>query len=245
VTTLFVSHDLGAVRRFCDKTLLLSHGRQVAFGETGEIIDRYVYGGEGRVEEQEAGSEGSGPEGSGPERSGPERSVSDAVEAGGGRKAAQPQAETEASTEDEGPTGPRRWGDGRVVITGVELLDKFGAPGERFSSFDPMTVRIRYLSKEKIADPIFGIALYDEEDRHLYGTNTQLKDHPIEEIEGAGYVDLEVARIPMLSGKFLLTVAAHTREGKPYDWLDKQYSFEVVPAGRDAGIIEVPCRWVR
>lgn len=47
VTTLFVSHDLGAVRRFCDKTLLLSHGRQVAFGDTGEVIDWYVNGGAG------------------------------------------------------------------------------------------------------------------------------------------------------------------------------------------------------
>lgn len=215
VTTVFVSHDLGSVRRFCDKTLLLSHGRQVAFGDTGEIIDRYVYGGEGReMPEEEGGAKGR-----------------EGVEA--------------AQTEAEETPEPRRWGDGKVVITDVELLDKFGSRGERFSSFDPMTVRIHYEAKERIEDPIFGIALYDEEERHLYGTNTELKEHPIESIQGSGHVDLEVARIPMLSGKFILTVAAHTRDGKPYDWLDKQYSFEVVPAGRDAGIVEVPCRWAR
>jgi lipopolysaccharide transport system ATP-binding protein len=225
VTTLFVSHDLGSVRRFCDKTLLLSHGRQVAFGETGDIIDRYVYGGEGR------------------ERPGEEARTGGAGSGGAAEVTLAPQPDS--PTIEEEAAEPRRWGDGKVAITEVELLDKFGARGNRFSSFDPMTVRIRYLAKEKIADPIFGIALYDEEGRHLYGTNTQLKDHPIEEIKGAGYVDLEVARIPMLSGKFLLTVAAHTRDGRPYDWLDKQYSFEVVPAGRDAGIVEVPCRWVR
>jgi len=223
VTTLFVSHDLGAVRRFCDKTLLLSHGRQVAFGETGEIIDRYVYGGEGRERaEEEAGSEGGGSGAAGEEVG-----------------AAQP----EAPPIEEEAAKPRRWGDGRVVLTEVELLDKFGARGSRFNSFDPMTVRICYEARERVADPIFGIAIYDEEGRHLYGTNTELKDHPIESVEGEGKVDLKVSRIPMLSGKFFLTVAAHSRDGKPYDWLDKQYSFEVVPAGRDAGIIEVPCRW--
>jgi lipopolysaccharide transport system ATP-binding protein len=223
VTILFVSHDLGAVRRFCDKTLLLSHGRQVAFGDTGEIIDRYVYGGEGREKAEEGSKAG--------------------VD-GGEVDAVQPEAQTENSPENEG-TKLRRWGDGKVVITDVELLDKFGVRGERFSSFDPMTVRIHYDAKERINDPIFGIALYDEEERHLYGTNTELKDHPIESVQGPGHVDLLVSRIPMLAGKFLLTVAAHTRNGKPYDWLDKQYSFEVVSAGRDAGIIEVPCRWVR
>jgi len=44
VTIVFVSHDLGSVRRFCDRTLLLQHGEQVALGETDEVIDRYVYG---------------------------------------------------------------------------------------------------------------------------------------------------------------------------------------------------------
>ena len=228
VTILFVSHDLGSVRRFCDKALLLSHGRQVAFGETGDIIDRYVYGGEGRGG---AGEDGAATKGGG------------SGATGEGVGAGQPQAPP--IEEEAAAARPRRWGDGRVVIAEVELLDKFGARSVRFSSFDPMTVRIRYHAKERINDPIFGIALYDELGRHLYGTNTELKDHPIESVQGEGKVDLEVARIPILSGKFFLTVAAHTRDGKPYDWLDKQYSFEVVPAGRDAGIIEVPCRWAR
>ena len=129
VTILFVSHDLGAVRRFCDKALLLSHGRQVAFGETGDIIDRYVYGGEGRDRPEGARTEGGGSGATGEEV-----------------VAAQP----EAPPIEEAAAKPRRWGDGRVVIAAVELLDKFGARGERFSSFDPMTVRIRYYAKERI-----------------------------------------------------------------------------------------------
>lgn len=43
-TIVFVSHDLGAIRRFCNKALLLRHGKQVAYGDTNEIIDTYVYG---------------------------------------------------------------------------------------------------------------------------------------------------------------------------------------------------------
>lgn len=206
VTILFVSHDLGAVRRFCDKTLLLRHGEQMAFGDTGEIIDRYVYGG-GEVAEEEA--------------------------------------EVEVEIEEDKMTEPEpvRWGDGKVAITRAEFLDKFGSENTRFNSFDPMTVRIHYHAPERIFDPVFGIALYTEQGHYLYGTNTELKEAPIGHVEGEGYVDLEITRIPMLAGRFLLTVAAHARDGKPYDWIDKQYSFEVVPSGRDAGVVEVPCRW--
>lgn len=43
VTILFVSHDLNAVRMLCDRTLLLSNGERVDFGDTNSIIDKYIY----------------------------------------------------------------------------------------------------------------------------------------------------------------------------------------------------------
>jgi len=45
VTILLVSHDLGSIRRFCDNTLLLGRGEQIAFGSTSEVLDTYVHGG--------------------------------------------------------------------------------------------------------------------------------------------------------------------------------------------------------
>jgi len=201
VTILFVSHDLSAVRRFCDRTLLLGDGEQRAFGGTEEILDKYVYG---KKEE--------------------------AVESSQERE---PAAEK-----------PNRWGDKKVTITNVEFLDKFGAAGNRFTSFDPMKVRIHYHAPSIVPDPVFGITLYSEHELYLYGTNTELKGINIEKVEGEGHIDLEIERLPMLSGRFFLTVAAHTHEGKPYDWLDKQYSFEVLPKGKDGGLFDVPCRWV-
>ena len=203
VTILFVSHDLGAVRRFCDRTLLLGGGEQRAFGETGEILDKYVYG----------ANEGS--------------------------------LDGKVAVEKETmPAEPKRWGDKKVSITDVKFLDKFGRESGRFSSFDPMTIRIFYSAPAMIRDPVFGVALYSEQDQHLYGTNTELKNITIDQIEGDGYIDLQIERIPMLSGRFLLTVAVHPHEGKAYDWIDKQYSFEVLRKERDDGIFEVPCRWV-
>jgi lipopolysaccharide transport system ATP-binding protein len=203
VTILFVSHDLGSVRRFCDRTLLLGNGKQMAYGGTEEILDKYVY----RVEEDSK----------------------------------DPKTADENGTK---PSEPKSLGDKRVAITGVKFLDKFGGKCNRFSSFDPMTIRIYYSTQAMVRDPVFGIALYSEQDQYLYGTNTEIKNITIDHIEGEGYIDLKIEKIPMLSGRFLLTVAVHTHEGKPYDWIDKLYSFEVLPKGKDAGIFEVPCKWV-
>ena len=197
VTILFVSHDLGAVRRFCDRTLLLGEGEQRAYGGTGEILDKYVYG---------VKMEGY-------------------------------QAENEAKL-------PKRWGDQKVSITDVIFLDKFSRESGRFSSSDPMTIRIFYSTPTMIRDPVFGIALYSEQDQYLYGTNTELKKITIDQIEGDGYVDLVIETIPMLSGHFQLTVAIQNHEGNVFDWIDKQYSFEVLSKGSDEGIFDIPCKWL-
>ena len=41
----------------------------------------------------------------------------------------------------------------------------------------------------------------------------------------------------------LVYVAIDTHEVKAYGWRDEQFSFEIQPKGRDAGIFEIPCRW--
>jgi len=42
VTMVFVSHDLNSVRSFCDRTMLLDHGEQVALGDTNTVVDQYL-----------------------------------------------------------------------------------------------------------------------------------------------------------------------------------------------------------
>ena len=106
-----------------------------------------------------------------------------------------------------------------------------------------MTIRIFYHAHKKVSDPVFGIALYSENGENLFGTNTELKNFELDTLEGKGHIDLMVERIPMITGRFLLTVAVHTRDQKPYDWHDKQYSFDVIPTCRDGGLFEVPCNW--
>jgi Wzt C-terminal domain len=41
-TILFVTHDMGAVQRFCHRALLLERGNVIAIGEPKEIADRYL-----------------------------------------------------------------------------------------------------------------------------------------------------------------------------------------------------------
>jgi lipopolysaccharide transport system ATP-binding protein len=200
VTILFVSHDLGAVRRFCDRTLLLGDGEQRAFGETGAVLDKYVY-----------------------RRSERKDSSDDSIER---------------------PISPKRWGNGKITIDDVEFLDKFGLIGLRVNSMDPMTVRIHYHALENISDITFGIAIHTEDGRHIFGTNTKIKNTPLAVSSGRGYIDLKIDQMPLLSGKYLLSPAAQSLDYiTTYDWIDKQFYFEVIPTSGDAGMVAISCGW--
>ena len=40
-TIIFVSHDLGSIRKYCDRAVLLNHGEKVGDGAPAEVIDMY------------------------------------------------------------------------------------------------------------------------------------------------------------------------------------------------------------
>ena len=210
-TVVFVTHDMSAVKRFCDRALLLHHGEQIAFGDVGEVVDEYVYG-------------------VGPESVAVPETITEVEET--------QTVEPSVGAEDAG-----RWGNKRVEITGVEFIDKFGNDCTTFMSEDLMKIRLHYYAPELVEGPVFGVAIYAVDGLQCFGTNTELKNAPVESVEGIGHIELLIEKIPMIEGTFLLTAAVHSKDNMHYDWLDKKYSFTVARSGRDIGLFDIPCKW--
>ncbi|WP_174591721.1 ABC transporter ATP-binding protein [Methanocella conradii] len=234
VTMLFVSHDLGAVRRFCDKTMLMKNGKILAYGKTGDVIDRYVYG----VDKSEAQ---------------PQNKVEPIVHLEAKEKTIEPLVQDDVQKPDVikpeqnlgEPSTVRkdRWGNQKIIIKYVKLLDKYGKENDRFNTNDPLTIRIFYHANELISDPIFGIAIYGEHDLQYYGTNTDIQGLNVGTVTGDNVIEIKIPSLPMTAGRFLLTVAVHSRNHIPYDWHDKKYLFSIINTGRTVGIIDLKSEW--
>src|SRR5205823_14110619 len=52
-----------------------------------------------------------------------------------------------------------REGDGRARFTQLEVLDTTGSPVRSLAAGEPMRIRMRYVTSERIRSPIFGFAL--------------------------------------------------------------------------------------
>ncbi len=150
-TVLLVTHDMSAVQRFCDRALLLEHGRVVELGEPEHVGNRYLelnFSERARQMEEvaaEAESDGRPAEG---------RPVR------GGRRAARGR---------RGASRPEdRLGDGRAEIFEAWFEDEHGAA--RGSAPDrPALHASRRACRfhEDVENPLFGINLQNSHRDHL------------------------------------------------------------------------------
>ncbi len=148
-TVLLVTHDMSAVLRFCDRALLLEHGRIAEFGDPEHVGNRYLelnFSEQARaVEEVAAVAE----DGKQDLRS---RGVVAAA-------AAAPQAVESAPAESEVPSEPEpvRLGDGRAEILEAWFEDEHGTRAETLATGRRCVFVAHVRFNERVEDPLFGV----------------------------------------------------------------------------------------
>jgi ABC-type polysaccharide/polyol phosphate transport system ATPase subunit len=143
-TVLFVTHDMNAVQRFCDRAVLLEHGRNVELGEPQKVGDRYLqlnFSQDARAAEA--------------------REAGDVAEEA-------PAAE-EAEAEEE-----VRVGDGKAEFVEVWFEDEHGERVEVLPSRRPCSFHARVRIHERLEDPLVGVNLHNSAGEHVWGANNEL-----------------------------------------------------------------------
>ncbi|MBD3307976.1 ATP-binding cassette domain-containing protein [candidate division KSB3 bacterium] len=137
----------------------------------------------------------------------------------------------------------KRWGSREVEIQAVELYNGSRDPCYLYKTGDKMTIELVYKAYRPIYEPVFGIGIFRDDDTFCYGTNTHLEKIPIPRIEGEGKVKFCIDRLDLTEGKYLLDVAVHTKEGFPFDYQTRSYSFDVMSLIKDVGVYRPLHRW--
>jgi lipopolysaccharide transport system ATP-binding protein len=240
VTIVFVSHALEAVRALCSRAIWLDHGRMIADGPAGEVVDRYLeYENEKHAERLRAEQE-SRPANMPSTQSRPEPMQS--IHADEDDEVMQPEEDQGADLE---PVLVIPKSD--VKITGVTFHDREGKEAQTFQTNEPITLRLHFDARDRVEDPVFGLAIYTENGTHINGPNTRFAGLTIPAIEGKGHVDYYIEQLPLLAGRYYVTAAVTGREMT--DILDHQhraYSFVVQPTPQVAeriGLFLIPSRW--
>ncbi len=138
------------------------------------------------------------------------------------------ETEPDEVTAAAGVDASRRWGSRELEITRVEMLDDRGLHSTVVETGSSGTIRIHYLAHERVARPVFGLAIHYGEHVHLNGPNTGAAGLPIEYVDGPGVVEYRIKALPLLRGLYTLSVAAYDEHGlHAYDHHDRLYPFHV------------------
>jgi lipopolysaccharide transport system ATP-binding protein len=126
-----------------------------------------------------------------------------------------------------------RWGSGRVRITRVRLLDQDGVEQGNFFTGQQFTVEMSYTAAQPAPGAVFGVALHRQDGVHVTGPNTGLAGLDISLAAGGGLVTYTIPGLPLLEGRYLVSVAAHSADDhEMYDYHDKLYPLRVDNRGR-------------
>jgi lipopolysaccharide transport system ATP-binding protein len=133
-----------------------------------------------------------------------------------------------------------------VRIERAELIGGDGRPTAIFYCGQPFVVRFWYYAPHKVESPAFGISIHDEAGNRLNGPNTVWGNAGPASIQGRGLIEYVVDELPLLSGRYDLTVAIYDQlVSHPFDHWHRMATFTVLPGRQEPqdGVVYIPCRW--
>ena len=215
-TVLLVTHSLDLVTRFCDEALWLDGGTVRAQGDPRRVIDAYLLD-VARAE--------------------------DAVLNRADKKEEMPAAQATTEPPDMFLAGEGRWGSREVEIFGVEFVDASGRAAHVFQSGGAIEIRLQVRANQPVDDLVFGIAIFTAEGVCCYGTNTAIDGATSGAMTGAGEVRFAIDRLDLVEGTYRFDVAAHRRNGAPYDYHRLLHTLRVSSLRKETGVFRPPHRW--
>ncbi len=224
-TVVLVTHDMGAVDRFCDRALLLEHGRMVDSGSPRDVGNRYLELNFSRAARLQAAQA---------------EAAADAEE-----HVAPPDIGSVADAADEpavAPTQEIRMGDGRAQIIDGRFERADGTPAEALPSGETARFVMHIRFEEELESPVFSVTLRNTAGDVLLSANT-LDDGPTGRFRAGEEVDVALTFENYLAADRYQATAAVSAAGSGLAWHDHRegmLSVVVTSTTHTSALVELP-----
>jgi ABC-type polysaccharide/polyol phosphate transport system ATPase subunit len=228
-TVLFVTHDMSAVQRFCDRALLLEHGRPVVVGDPEHVGNRYLelnFSEQARqVEEAAAEAEGDGP-----------------TPTSGAAADGQPDVVGVAEATEPAVI---RYGDGRAEIYEAWFEDEHGARAETLQTGRPCAFGARVRFHGQVENPLFGINLQNAHRDHLLSASNLWSEPRCGSFDAGEEVTFRIRFENVLApDRYYVTPAVARHGGAWIDRRERMISIVVTGTQSTDALLELPYEMV-
>ena len=228
VTTLFVSHDSGAIKTLCNSAVMINQGRIIASGTPNDVILKYMK----LVTETELGIAPIDEE----LQTNSEVCNNNVMH----RKVYQHLVKVK----------PIRRGNRKALIENIQMLNQLGENlGETpiFGFNEQVTLLVELQVNEPLQGCIVGFFVCDKNGNELIGSNTVEENCLIGRLDPGNRLQIEFKfNLPLRPGSYSLTVAgAENYTAMTFDWIDNAIVFQVLPADtgkRIHALVDLPMK---
>jgi len=149
----------------------------------------------------------------------------------------------EAATSEGATEENLRWGSGAAEITAARLLGSSGVEHYHLQSGEAAVFEIRARAVQPLTDFVFGVAIKTPREVEVWGTNTDLEGFVPASFEGEATVRLVCPAMRLAPGDYTVDVAVHARDGAPYDYRRRIFTFTVTARTGGIGVYFPEHRW--
>ncbi len=197
-TVLFVTHDMGAVERYCDRAMLLEHGEMVALGEPHRIGMRYLQ----------------------------LNFADEPAEAAEQIEEEQQTEPDEAPGPDE--PNEARYGNGQVEIVRSWFEDEDGRPAGALPHGQACAFCSTVRFRSDVDDPIFGFSLRNSRGYTVIAAHSERTDPRTGTFRAGEEVEFRIRFDNHFSADRYFATPAVARRGQGVAWLDRREDFATV-----------------
>ena len=203
-TILFVSHDLSSVLKYCNKCILINKGKQIALGDTADVVNLYRKVLVQDSKEKDAIKENDPLSGSDNQKN--DGAKADKHENGGFWK------DTLLINRNF-----VEYGNDRAKIIDFAIVDDQGNVSTSIMKGTEYEIRVKVEFNDDITAPIFAYTIKDLKGTELTGTNTVLENNNVKEVKKGDVITACFKqKMYLQGGQYLLSIACTGYEGDKF-----------------------------
>ena len=188
-TILFVSHDLSAISKYCDRAVLLNQGVKLGEGSPKDMIDAYKQVLVGQYEVPKASED-----------------VPDLTADGDVREALERRKKEQAAKAGVNPEA-LEYGTKQAEIVEYFITDKNGLPTTAILKGDEFTMHMKVKVYEDLPAPIFALSIKNIKGVEITGTNTMFEKTFLESVKAGSMMEITFRqRMRLQGGDYLISL---------------------------------------
>jgi ABC-type polysaccharide/polyol phosphate transport system ATPase subunit len=242
-TVILVTHDIGTVQRYCDRAMLLRNGEVVKIGSAEEVGNEYIYQNmsdeEKRIIKEQEQAKIKAEKDMAQAQIEAEKLRGKALEEEKARLEVekQRQAEEQKRLEEERKNKV-------AEITNVEFLDKDGKVKNVFETGEDMSIRVYFKQRNKKDKLNFGLAIYNQENNCIFGTNTFINKIDTSQMVKDDYFTVSYKGMQLRTNTYYVQAGIWGEiVAVNFDYLGKSKTFEVFSRDQNIGLVSINHDW--